>query len=88
MQKSIGSVSESAYPTILAKGYKLCSFNFSSDIKINEQPASSNFEELPAVIVPLFEKAGLNNGIFSLIYFLCSSSSVNISFSLSDNYQG
>lgn len=68
MQKSIGSTSESAYDTTLAKGLRPNYLTDFSDAKISATPASFIFEAFPAVIVPVLEKTALNYGIFSFFY--------------------
>jgi len=47
-----------------------------------EQAPSLIFEALAAVIVPVFEKAGLNTGILSFLNFKGSSSTETVSLSL------
>ncbi len=71
-----GSNAASAYPFMVANGFKFNLSAFSLLIKINAAAPSFNVEALAAVTEPSLLKTGLKVGIFSIFTFLYSSSSV------------
>jgi hypothetical protein len=68
MEKSMDYVDASLYPIIFAKGLTFVFFSFYYDIKINAQPPSFSFVELPFVIVPVLLYIGAINGINLSLY--------------------
>lgn len=80
MEKSTGSISASAYATILANGLIFKALSLSPDISTTAQAPSLILEALAAVIVPVLEKAGANwVNLLSLYFFGYSSSLITSS---------
>lgn len=62
--KSTGSTAASSYPIILANGLSPLAYATSSSINTKAAAPSLSFEALAAVIVPVYENAGFNDGNF------------------------